>query len=313
MPPPATARARSSYLDLPAGWERVRSAGPWPFVTAERLRRPDGTVVEWSSRAHRKAARVASERTGVWWRPDRLSWWIGVLFAIGSTCFLVAAVASQWGAAADPAAIGVTYFVGSIFFTSAAYGQYWQAVNVPHGPLTGSLRRRLRPVSWEPKRIDWLSAVIQFAGTLAFNVSTFEAMKKGLDTRQTNLRVWAPDAVGSVCFLLSTVLAYAEVCRRWICFRRRSLSWWIVALNLAGSIAFGASAIGALIEPSDAEPVNAALANAGTALGALGFLIAAVLLLPEAARQQPAAPPRSQPPSARTPAGRPAGGPAAPP
>ena len=57
-------------------------------------------------------------RRGVWWRPDRVSWWMGLLFAVGSLCFAVAAIVSQWASAPRPA-IGVTYFVGSILFTAA--------------------------------------------------------------------------------------------------------------------------------------------------------------------------------------------------
>ena len=68
---------------------------PGPFVSAEVLRRPDGTLMRWHSRSHRKRPAGSPNRSGIWWRPDRLSWWIGVLFAIGSSCFLVAAVACQ--------------------------------------------------------------------------------------------------------------------------------------------------------------------------------------------------------------------------
>ncbi len=298
----------SSYLDLPDGWERVATEGPGPFVTSEVLRRPDGTLVRWRSRDHRKRraapAAAAAGRTGVGWRPDRLAWWIGVLFAIGSLCFVLAALASQWASSPRPA-VGVTFFVGSIFFTGAAYLQYWEVVNVEHAP-TGRpggppLRRRPRPVSWEPGRIDWLSALIQLVGTVFFNVSTFEAMKRGLTTKQSDLRVWTPDVLGSICFLLSTKLAYAEVCHRWICFRDRRLSWWIVALNLGGSLFFGISALAALVAPSTNEPVAAHLANATTALGALGFLVASVLLLPEAGRTAVAAASSTAPhPAART-------------
>ena len=113
--------------------------------------------------------------------------------------------------------------------------------------------------------IDWLAASVQLIGTIFFNLSTFAAMKHGFDTRQTNARVWGPDALGSICFLLSSELAYAEVCHRWICFKHRSLSWRIVTLNLLGSIAFGAAAIASLIEPASGEPLSARLANGGTA------------------------------------------------
>jgi hypothetical protein len=81
------------------------------------------------------------------------------------------------------------------------------------GPGAPDRPRRWRPASWEPRRIDWLAALIQLAGTVFFNISTFAALKQGLDARQTNLRVWTPDAAGSVCFLVASALAYADVLR----------------------------------------------------------------------------------------------------
>jgi hypothetical protein len=204
------------------------------------------------------------QRRGVWWRPDRVSWWMGLLFAVGSLCFALAAIVSQWASAPRPA-IGVTYFVGSICFTVAAYLQW-------------------RSASRQPRGIDWSASAIQLAGTLFFNVSTFAGMKHGFDARQSDLRVWTPDVFGSICFLVSSELAYAHVCHRWFCLRPRSLSWRIAALNLVGSIAFGVSAVTSLIEPSTQEPVSAAIANAGTAVGALCFLAGAVMLLPAADR-----------------------------
>ena len=121
--------------ELPEGWERVAADGPGPFVTSEVLRAPDGSLVRWHSRLHRKGR--AGPRAGVWWRPDRVSWWIGLLFAIGSACFALAAIVSQWASVSRPA-IGVTYFVGSIFFTVAGYLQFSEAVNVEHGPVRGA-------------------------------------------------------------------------------------------------------------------------------------------------------------------------------
>jgi YrhK-like protein len=194
--------------------------------------------------------------------PDATRRWMALLFAIGSLCFALAAIVSQWASAPRPA-IGVTYFVGSIFFTVAAYLKWRSATRAPRG-------------------IDWWASAIQLAGTLFFNVSTFAGMKHGFDARQSDLRVWTPDVFGSICFLVSSELAYAAVCRRWFCVRARSLSWRIAALNLVGSIAFGVSAVTSLIEPSTQEPVSAAIANAGTAVGALCFLAGAVMLVPEA-------------------------------
>jgi YrhK-like protein len=181
--------------------------------------------------------------------------WIGALFALGSACFAVAAIASQWASASRPA-IGVTFFAGSIFFTTAAFLQFAQAAG--------------------------LATAVQLAGTILFNISTFEGMKRGLDARQSDLRVWTPDAFGSICFLVASELAFAETCHRWVCLRVRSRPWRIAALNLVGSIAFGVAAVASIVQPSDDEPVSAAICNAGTAFGAICFLAGGLLLIAEA-------------------------------
>ena len=255
----------SGYVEVPEGWERLGAEGPGPFVTAELWRAPDGHIVRWRSRSHRKAssARRRAERAQrapepVWWRPRRRQWWMAVLFVIGSFCFLLGGVAAQWSTSSRPA-IGVVFFVGSIFFTSAAYLQFAEAVNVERAVGTTRIAgtSRWRPLSWEPRRIDWLAAVVQLAGTLFFNVTTFTGMKHGFSVHQTNARVWAPDAFGSIAFLISSELAYAEVCHRWVGWQWSSLSWRIVALNLLGSIAFGVSAIASFVEPASGEPLSA--------------------------------------------------------
>jgi hypothetical protein len=278
------------YVELPEDWERVRAEGPGPFVTREVLRRPDGTLVRWNSRCHRKAsgapATAASgpeARGRIWWRPRTRGWWMAVLFAIGSLCFLVGGVASQWESSPHTA-IGVVFFVGSLFFTSAGYLQFAEAANVERGLGPRRQGRRWRPASWEPRRIDWLAALVQLVGTVLFNISTFATLNHHLSTHQVNGRVWAPDVFGSIAFLMSSGLAFAEVCHRWVCLHRRSLSWWIVAINLLGSIAFGVSAVASLTEPSSGEPVSARIANAGTSVGGACFLVAALMLIPEAAK-----------------------------
>jgi hypothetical protein len=206
----------------------------------------------------------------------RKDWWTGALFAAGSVCFAVASFASQWASAPRPA-IGVTFFVGSIGFTLASYLQ-----------LTASSGR------------DRLPAVVQLAGTLFFNVSTFAGMQTGFDARETDLRVWSPDAFGSVCFLVASELALAAVCNRWVCWRSGSREWQIAALNMLGSVAFGVAAVTSLVEPSTSEPVSAAIANAGTTFGALCFLAGALLMMRGATTVQDERPPAQPPQRART-------------
>jgi YrhK-like protein len=272
------------YVKLPEGWKRVSADGPGPFVTREVFRGPDGAELQWSSRPHRKRVPARSRQTQepVWWRPRTRGWWIAVLFSVGSLCFVVGAVASQ-SEGSSPTAIGVTFFVGSLFFTAAAYLQYAEAANVQREADPRRRRKRWRPASWEPNRIDWLAALVQLVGTVLFNISTFTALNHNLTTHQVNHRVWAPDAFGSVAFLIASELAFAEVCHRWFCLRCRSLEWWIVAINLLGSVAFGIAAVASLAEPSTGFQVSARIANAGTAAGGVCFLVGAVMLIPEAA------------------------------
>jgi hypothetical protein len=216
----------------------------------------------------------------VWWAPRRASWWIGVLFAIGSTCFLVGpfpGFVELVGSAAD----AIVFFVGSIFFTSAAFLQWLETINADRGPERE--RRRLRIVSFEPHRIDWWVCGVLLVGTLFFNVTTFQALQSGLDANSYDKLVWRPDAVGCICFLVSGYLGYAEVCGNAFWTRRRGLDWKIAAWNLVGCVAFGIAAIASYWVPSEGSVWHLAAANAFTAFGGLCFLVGSVLMLPEAA------------------------------
>jgi hypothetical protein len=100
--------------------------------------------------------------------------------------------------------------------------------------------------------------------------------------------VWRPDAIGSVCFLISSVLSWYEACHGWAACRPRSRAWWITLANLIGSIAFGISAVAGYINPVTGQVHNAGRANTQTLIGAVCFFIGAVcffigavLLLPE--------------------------------
>ena len=118
-------------------------------------------------------------------------------------------------------------------------------------------------------------------GTLYFNVSTGVAVEANLGAQAAHQHVWRPDAVGSVCFLVASALAWYEVCHGWTAWRPRSWSWWITLLNLLGSVAFGVSAVAGYISPVTGQLRNAERANLGTFVGAVCFLVGALLLLPE--------------------------------
>jgi hypothetical protein len=241
--------------------------------------RPDGVIVRWESRHHRKHQKPAIGST--WWAPKARGWWIAILFAIGSLLFAIGSVpgyASAAGAVGDT----VTYFVGSLFFTTASFLSYREAVDAAPGALNLAHRRFF---VYQPGRIDWWATGVQLVGTLYFNVSTGLAIVTDLSAQAAHQHVWRPDAIGSVCFLVSSALAWYEVCHGWAAWRPRSYSWWITLVNLIGSIAFGISAVAGYINPVTGQVHNAGRADTQTLIGAVCFLIGAVLLLPE--RTQP--------------------------
>ncbi len=179
------------------------------------------------------------------------------LFAIGSTLF-AAGTAPGFASSAGAGAANVLCFIGSWFFTSAAWIQL-----VRSGP-EGS--------------VEWYSAAVQFGGTVLFNVSTGASVWAHAVLAERRL-VWAPDATGSLAFLVSAALGIVAVTAsvgRWVPTSRDWQAQWI---NMIGCIAFAASAAGAFVckTGSTADEV---LANLGTFLGALCFLTAALLVLP---------------------------------
>jgi len=218
---------------------------------------------------HRHAAAPVTART----------WWIASLFSTGSLCFAlgpVPAVVSWLGPRND----SLVYVVGAVFFTSAAALSFLDVVDGGHG--RGVDGRRPERRWWQPHSSDWWADGVQLVGTLAFNVTTTMALAQNWTVRQQNVRVWVPDAVGSVCFLVSSgiaMVAAAAVGRR---FRADDTAWWVAAFNLAGSVAFGFSAAAAVVLPATGSVAAPRVDALGTSIGGCCFLVASVLLVPEA-------------------------------
>jgi len=113
--------------------------------------------------------------------------WMALCFALGSTCFLIGpfpGYAQLVGDSAD----AVTFFVGSILFTSGGGLRSWLAWPERRSP---------------GGRAAWWAAIVQSAGTLFFNVTTYQAMHTALTSAEYNKLVWRRDWRGSICFLVS--------------------------------------------------------------------------------------------------------------
>ncbi|BBX09415.1 hypothetical protein [Mycolicibacterium aichiense] len=187
------------------------------------------------------------------------------LFAVGSACFAAATVPG-FSAVAGAGAANWLCFVGSWFFTAAAWMQLVLAT--------------------PPWKLEWLSAAIQFVGTVLFNISTGAAVW----AHATGVRrhyVWTPDALGSVAFLVSAALGVAAATIAVGLIALGSRDWQAEWINMIGSIAFGVSAVGAFVRRTGITE-DALVANLGTFFGALCFLAAALLVLPRFRERAPA-------------------------
>ena len=184
-------------------------------------------------------------------------------FAVGSLLFAVGAVL----AASDLLDVVITdlvFFTGALFFTAAAFIQL-------------AMSRRPRRSVTRAEAVDWWAAVVQFGGTLFFNLSTTEALLNGLDPTSHVRTGWRPDVFGSACFLVAGILGIFATTMRDTLWDPNARIWRCTWLNMVGSIYFAVSAIGAYVAPATSEVVSELWANLGTLLGAACFLAAALL------------------------------------
>ena len=190
--------------------------------------------------------------------------WMALFFALGSTCFLVGpfpGYVELVGVGAD----AITFFVGSILFTAGGALQTWLAWDAWRADVGG--------------RAAWWSAIVQSAGTLFFNVTTYQAMHVALTSSDYDRLVWRPDWRGSICFLVSGAIAYRASARgRWHGWlpARGGDGWWQPGVNLLGCIFFGISAVAGYVVPSTGSMLDLAAANWNTSLGAACFLACAL-------------------------------------
>jgi hypothetical protein len=185
-------------------------------------------------------------------------------FALGSACFLLGpfpGYAEIVGDSADAA----TFFVGSILFTTGGALQSWLAWPDRRSPGGG--------------RAAWWAAIVQSAGTLFFNVTTYQALHTALTSSEYDRLVWRPDWRGSICFLVSGAIAYRassrDRWRGWLPVRGGS-GWWQPGVNLLGCVFFGISAVAGYVVPSTGSMLDLAAANWNTSLGAACFLACAL-------------------------------------
>jgi hypothetical protein len=197
-------------------------------------------------------------------------------FLIGGSLFATGAAMAQAGVAETTCSI--VYLIGGVFFSTGGYTSVLQVANEPEGGLEAL--PPAGPWRWwsrEPRRLQWLSVVALFAGTLVFATNLVDSFAEGLGRAAETRLVWSPDVVGCALFLISGQLAMAGIGAGWRFWVRRDLGWWIVAVNQLGSVLFMVSAVASFVRPSTGSPVAIGIANWGTLTGALCFAIGGLM------------------------------------
>lgn len=320
------AKERPRHLNFPEAWEHLASDGAGRYITRVIHRLPGDALHVWTSRRHRKrrggrivkaTEAVVSEDPGkmhsipmrhasfkYWgWAMQRLTWWIGIIFILGSICFVAGTVPMAFEGIAkwlgwSGHVLSSICFTGSVFFTIGSYLLVFEAVNIDLDLRLEMRARKLeyflkgekftipgrKPLNlwgWAWARIDYQIAIVQLTGALIFNINTGMALVSGLDWIQTDAWVWTPSTLASICFVTAAYLGIVEVCHRWWAWQPRDVSWWINLFGLLGAFGFLISSIfgffaqGPILLPQWLGNTFALM------MGSWFFLMGTYLLIPE--------------------------------
>ena len=292
----------------PSDWEKRESGGANSFEDSRAVYRlPDGSEYVWESRRHRKgrgprnpegqAAKEADHapesRKGHPWlggfAPHRISWWVAMVFTVGSALFTLGAAASLFaplfgGEESAKAVADFSYFTGALLFTGAIYLQVLEALN--SSDYIG-LKRPYNPprsftwFAWQPRRLEFMAPFLLLIGSLFFNVETTLVIFSTLGLAALPVAVGLTSLAGSVLFLVPSYLQMVEVCHRYLCFRPREISWWITVLFILGSAGFVVGSVFGFGIPGLSSPAESEITKIGFLQGSVFFLVGSYLMLPE--------------------------------
>lgn len=267
----------------------------WPFIT-ERVYTLHGKQMLWLDRVHRKGVNWTAEimrgHDTPFWKTQTYNRYIGTSFALGAFIFALGSVlmfcSLRWPDLSN--LTNVTFFAGSIPFTLAASLQHFQSANMgglPDRKGKQAVQLAIVLIGWNPRSAGWLSTFSQLLGTLAFNISTFNAIAAPSQHELSVLEIWAPNFEGSILFLISGYLAFIEVGNRYWSWHPKNLSWQSVFINLLGCVAFMISAVTPMTPAKDKAYWVWEYSNTYTLIGAACFFISALLLVKESKSAAP--------------------------
>lgn len=292
---------------VPREWSVSGSGGPRPFTSWVAYRTPDRSRYLWESRHGRKGAGpvtatgraaphvpVGAPIPNPWlrfWAPQRMAWWIAVAFMIGSVLFVAGAAGSLMpevfgGQHAMAIYAESCYFLGALLYTVSIYGQLFESLNsddevgidrTTHAPS------RYRWFGFEPRRLSFWTPFVLLIGSLVFNYETIFALGAKAELLPA-AGLWWTSLLGSVLFLVSSVLQLAEAGHGYLSFEPRDVSWWVGVLFVLGSVGFIVGSLPGFPDvglPTAEAPQGAIIVKLGFLAGGAAFLAGSYLMLPE--------------------------------
>lgn len=295
-------------VTAPEEWEKLDSGGVEGFEDSRAVYRlPDGSEYVWESRRHRKgrglkepSGRVAvlqdrspeAGKSSPWlggFAPHRISWWVSVVFIVGSALFTLGASASLFsqvfgGEEAAKVVADASYFVGALLFTGGIYLQLLEGINSsdyiglkpPYRPP-----QEFRWFAWQPRRLEFMAPFLLLIGSLFFNVETTLVIVSALGLAALPVAIGLTSLAGSGLFLAPSYLQMIEVCHRYLCLRPREISWWVTAFFVLGSVGFVVGSVFGFDVPGLSSPAESVVTKIGFLQGSVFFLVGSYLMLPE--------------------------------
>lgn len=223
------------------------------------------------------------------YQPNVLTWWVAHFFMLGSSLFAAGGfMLLYFESNFSNLDINLTFFIGSIFFTLAAYGQLLEVINAD---ITNKvyLNRKESPWLWweyRPGNLGYLASITQLVGAILFNFNTFDAFYTGLSALAEDVIIWIPNMLGSILFITASFFAWLEVYQDKYIKSFYSVTWWIIWINILGSVFFQLSAILSYVDIASGELFDGINSLKHTVYGAICFFIASYLLVVEMAEDE---------------------------
>jgi hypothetical protein len=298
-------------LKFPEHWQHLSSRGAGHFITQIIHKLPNGNLHIWTSRRFRKRhsteirtddkiqpSQRQKKKWKYWdWKLQSLTWWIGFIFTVGSILFVIGSIPMMFPNPPEHK-IALINFLGSVCFTIGSYAALletinlkldfkldWDAeitvkkiVNVRHSRSTLT---KIKWFDWQPDRLEYRSTLIQFIGACLFNINCYFATVNGLNWQTIDLIVWLPSTLASLCFCWASYLAVMEVCHSYWDWKPQDIDWWVVVLNLVGSVGFLSGSLFGFWGQGVIQCCQEWGTNLSFLIGSIFFLAGSYLMVPE--------------------------------